>query len=597
MMNLTPEQKAAGKQAFLSEVTASPTRRDFLKTAAVAGLVSGGSLGAFYFGYEATLAKPVRVAVLGTGDEGSVLIGALNPNFVDVVAIADIRPYNQFRALHGDSFGEVARKVRPGLIKKYDYANEDAARKHIKIYGDYRELLKTEKNNIDAVIIALPLHLHAPAAIAAMRLGKHVITEKLMGHSVHECKEMARVAHQTGVYLATGHQRHYNILYENAKDQIRRGVFGKLHYIRAQWHRNNLPGNDSWQMPLPTGLKEGDKSGARLAKELDKWEKDLADLKSINADEIAMLHRMIAQRKRQLEDIVLKDTAQNFGYQQYQLKDGAGNVVYTCTPAEELIRWRLWDRTGAGLMAELGSHQLDASSIFIGAALEAARDEEEKTPNGEVIHPHPISLMAAGTRPIFPDDRDVEDHVFCILEFPAPGYKENDPIDSKKKIGVTYSSINGNGFGGYGEVVMGTKGTLVLESEKEAMLFKEAEGETKIGVSKGKGPALDTQASGAQVAAAGKMATQDVSRGYAEEIEHWAWCIAQKDFKNPQIRPRCYPEVAMGDAIIALVANMAARNTKSGYKRFEKEWFEVESDETPEGVKPDPTDPDRYPAI
>ncbi len=594
MMNLTPEQKAAGKQAFLSEVTAGETRRDFLKNAAVAGLVSGGSLGAFYFGYEATLANPVRVAVLGTGDEGSVLIGGLNPNFVDVVAIADIRPYNQYRALHGDSFGEVAIKVRPGLMKKYGYATEEAALRHIRRYGDYRELLKAEKDNIDAVIIALPLHLHAPAAIAAMRLGKHVITEKLMGHSVHECKEMARVARQTGVYLATGHQRHYNILYENAKDQIKRGVLGDLHYIRAQWHRNNLPGNDSWQMPLPTGLKDGDKSGKRLTDDLEKWEKALGKAR---LDEIGLLERMIAQRKKQLEDVVLKETAQNFGYQQYELKNGAGSVVYTCTPAEELIRWRLWDRTGAGLMAELGSHQLDASSIFIGAALEAARDKQKGSQSGEVIHPHPISLMASGTRPIFPEDRDVEDHVFCIIEFPAPGYKENDPIDSKKKIDVTYSSINGNGFGGYGEVVMGTKGTLVLESEKEAMLFKEAESETKIGVSKGKGPALDTQASGAQVAAAGKMATQDVSRGYAEEIEHWAWCIAQKDFKNPQVRPRCYPEVAMGDAIIALVANMAARNTKSGYKRFEREWFEVDSDETPEGIKPDPTDPDRYPAV
>jgi predicted dehydrogenase len=598
MMNLTPEQKAAGKQAFLSEVASGETRRDFLKKAAVAGIVSGGSLGAFYFGYEATLAKPVRVAVLGTGDEGSVLIGALNPNFVDVVAIADVRPYNKFRAFHGDCFSEVARKVRPGLMAKYDYKTEDAAKKHIQVYDDYRELLKAEKDNIDAVIIALPLHLHAPAAIAAMRLGKHVITEKLMGHTVHECKEMARVAHQTGVYLATGHQRHYNILYENAKDQIRRGVFGQLHYIRAQWHRNNLPGNDSWQMPLPTGLKEGDKSGERLVKEMEKWKEELDKIaeKKSKASEVDLLNRMIAQRYEQLKDVALKDTAQKFGYQQYELKNGKGEVAYTCTPAEELIRWRLWDRTGAGLMAELGSHQLDASSIFIGAALEAARDEEKGTHDNEPIHPHPISLMASGTRPIFPDDRDVEDHVFCILDFPAPGYNENDPIDSKKKIGVTYATINGNGFGGYGEVVMGTKGTLVLESEKEAMLFKEADSETKVGVSKGKGPALDTQASGAQ-AAVGKMATMDVSRGYAEEIEHWAWCIAQKDFKNSQIRPRCYPEVAMGDAIIALVANMAARSTKGGYIRFEKEWFEVDSDDTPEGIKPNPTDPERYPAI
>ena len=33
---------------------------------------------------------------------------------------------------------------------------------------------------------------------------------------------------------------------------------------------------------------------------------------------------------------------------------------------EQLIRWRLYEKTGGGLMAELGSHQLDASSIFLG---------------------------------------------------------------------------------------------------------------------------------------------------------------------------------------------------------------------------------------
>ena len=95
------------------------------------------------------------------------------------------------------------------------------------------------------MIIALPLHLHAPAAIAAMQAGLHVITEKLMGHSVHECKEMARVAETTGLHLATGHQRHYNILYANAMDMIQRGMLGDLHYIRAQWHRSNLPGGST----------------------------------------------------------------------------------------------------------------------------------------------------------------------------------------------------------------------------------------------------------------------------------------------------------------------------------------------------------------
>jgi len=254
-MNLTPEQRAIGRDNFHAAIGSEETRRDFLKKAMLAGVVSGGGLGGMYYGYSQTVPSPVRVAVIGTGDEGSVLIGAINPNFVQVKAIADIRPYNVHRALHGDVIcSEAAMKARPGLMAKYGWKTEEEARKNVKVYGDYRELLKEEKD-VEAVIIALPLHLHAAAAIAAMHSGLHVLTEKLMGHSVHECKEMARVADQTGLHLATGHQRHYNILYHEAMDTIQRGVLGDLHYVRAQWHRGNLPGNDSWQQPLPSGAK------------------------------------------------------------------------------------------------------------------------------------------------------------------------------------------------------------------------------------------------------------------------------------------------------------------------------------------------------
>ena len=245
----------------------------------------------------------------------------------------------------------------------------------------------------------------------------------------------------------------------------------------------------------------------------------------------------------------------------------------SCTrgPAlEELIRWRLWDRTGAGLMAELGSHQLDAASIFISAM------------HGGVKQ-HPLSVAAMATRPLFPPDRDCEDHVFCLLEFPAPGYDPKDPIAKQKKIGVQYASINGNGYGGYGEIVYGTKGTLILESEKEVMLIRNEGGPgTEIKTGKAGGPTMDTQSSGPPTAAAKKAGPADVSRGYTEELEHWAWCIRNPDPLNV---PRCHPKVAMADAIIALTANAAAREGKR--IEFQEAWFDIDSDETPEGDKPD----------
>mgnify|MGYP000346718438 CR=1 FL=1 len=67
------------------------------------------------------------------------------------------------------------------------------------------------------------------------------------------------------------------------------------------------------------------------------------------------------------------------------------------------------------------------------------------------------------------------------------------------------SSINGNGFGGYGEIVMGTKGTLVLERELEIMLYKGSDTSSRVSIKEGEGgPTMDTQESGPPTAALAK---------------------------------------------------------------------------------------------
>jgi predicted dehydrogenase len=582
-MNLTEEYRAVGKENFHAAVGNRHIRRGFLQDGIKKGIRAKRGLGSYYFGY-GTVSKPVRVGVLGTGDEGSVLIGAVNPDYVEVTAIADIRPYNRYRAFHGDWYSPTAAKVRPGLMAIYDWKTEDEARSHVKVYEDYRDLLENEPD-IEAVIIALPLHLHAPAAIAALRADKHVLTEKLMGHSVRECKEMARVADQTGLHLATGHQRHYNILYDNAVNLIQQGVLGDLHYIRAQWHRGNLPDNDSWKQPLPKEAKPDDSLAGQLEDDLRKWQAALDGLKSKgkptdeDLKDIEILEKRIPQKRAQLEDAILRETAVKYGYQDKAIKDGAGNVVYDRPAIEELIRWRLWDRTGGGLMAELGSHQLDAASIFI-----AAMHGGEKQ--------YPLHVVAAANRPIFPADRDVEDHVYCLFEFPAPGYDPADENGRQKKIGVAYASINGNGWGGYGETVFGTEGTLILDRETEALLYKGSAVNEKTRIVQGKPPTvpkdrpmLDTVDDGDPLSAAVGVQALDVAeRGYTEQIEHWAWCIRNP---APENKPRCHPKVALGDAVIALTTNMAAREGKR--VEFKKEWFDPDRDETPEDEKPDPS--------
>ena len=143
-------------------------------------------------------------------------------------------------------------------------------------------------------------------------------------------------------------------------------------------------------------------------------------------------------------------------------------------------------------------------------------------------------------------------------------------------------------MGGYGEVVMGTAGTLILEREKEVMLYKDADTKSKITVAESakEGPALETYETGMPMEAAevGAMPA-DVSRGYTEEIEHWAWCIREDpDNADKSVQPRCHPKVAMADAIIALTTNIAAE--KGTRIEFKDEWFDINQPDTPENVEP-----------
>jgi predicted dehydrogenase len=440
-----------------------------------------------------------------------------------------------------------------------------------------------DDKDIEAVIIALPLHLHAPIAIQAMMKKKHVLTEKLMAHNVAQCKAMARVAAESldekgnPIHLATGHQRHYSVLYDNAVHLLRWGMLGQLHHIRAQWHRGNLPGKDSWQPSLPLGEIGGKPEDSKVRKELAKFQDELKKAKGSEAE---LLAKKVAQWEAWMKDEV---DAERFGYITKKLGDRDRPAL------EELIRWRIFERTGGGLMAELGSHQLDAATIFCSAL----RADGKKA--------RPISVHAVGGRHIFPFDRECDDHVYCTYEFPGPEYSEkfdtgytipgqkgikgynDDPL---KKIVVTYSSINGNGYGGYGEVVMGTKGTMVIDKEQEVMLYAGSDTKSSVGVKSAKeGYALDTQASGGASSPIAKAAANSgpVSKGYTEQIEHWAYCIRNP---APENRPRCYPEVAMADAVIALTTNVAMKKgmrNEPGYIRFEDSWFDVKSDETPDG--------------
>src|SRR5262249_48262938 len=96
---VTPEQKKAGEENFLRAV--GTNRRQFLKV----GLAAGAAIplgAALFFGYKQLQGKAVKTAVIGTGDEGGVLVGAHNPDYLEIVAVCDIRPTNLKRIFEGE---------------------------------------------------------------------------------------------------------------------------------------------------------------------------------------------------------------------------------------------------------------------------------------------------------------------------------------------------------------------------------------------------------------------------------------------------------------------------------------------------------------
>lgn len=101
---------------------------------------------------------------------------------------------------------------------------------------DIRRLL--EKKDLDAVIIATPEHWHAPAALMAMKAGKHVYLEKPTSHNPAENEILREAVRKYKVVVATGMQRRSWPNVRNAINEIREGVIGNVYFGKA-WYANN----------------------------------------------------------------------------------------------------------------------------------------------------------------------------------------------------------------------------------------------------------------------------------------------------------------------------------------------------------------------
>jgi predicted dehydrogenase len=204
-------------------------RRDFLKSVAAAAGVS--FLGMTAAQAQDAEAAPLRVALIGCGSQGRVVLlpNAMKTPGIKMVAACDIVEKNR------DAAAKMMGEGTP-------------------TFESYEDLLAQVE--LDAVIVATPLHWHAPITIAALGKGLHVFCEKCMARTVDECKDMIRAQQAAGKTLQIGHHLRYHPLYWYAKRTYigdgKKGLVGQVTSIYAQWSRNG-----SWRRPA---APEGDYS-------------------------------------------------------------------------------------------------------------------------------------------------------------------------------------------------------------------------------------------------------------------------------------------------------------------------------------------------
>jgi len=212
------------------------TRREFLRrTAGTAGavftlpyLIPSGVLG------EQSPSNRIVLAVIGVGGQGQYNAkGFLTYGDAYLAAVCDVDKKH--------------REEAKAIIDKH-YGSKDCA-----MYGDYREVLA--RKDIDAVIICTPDHWHVPMETAAARAGKDIYGEKPLSLTIDEGRVLCDTVKETGCVFQTGSQQRSDDLFRQACELVINGRIGKLHTIKADIIKSNLPKGPEWEdMPVPEGF-------------------------------------------------------------------------------------------------------------------------------------------------------------------------------------------------------------------------------------------------------------------------------------------------------------------------------------------------------
>lgn len=205
----------------------SVSRRLFLKSSAVAAAATVVPSGLAH-GYAAN--EKVNVAMIGVMGVAAGNRSAVTEAGGNIVALCDVDQRSVERAA--------------------------AQHPQAKAWRDFRQMLQEQKN-IDAVMVSTPDHTHAPAAMMAIKLGKHTAVEKPLAHNVREARLLGEAAKKYNVVTQMDNEGHSGEGIRATVEWLQSGAIGDVTEAHIWTNRPIWPQAVAKRpdpQPVPPGL-------------------------------------------------------------------------------------------------------------------------------------------------------------------------------------------------------------------------------------------------------------------------------------------------------------------------------------------------------
>jgi len=199
---------------------AENNRRNFIKQTAICTAAALAYPSALVLGAN----DRVRVGMIGAGARGQDLLKqALEVPGIQLVAVADV-----YKRRH-----EETRQLIP----------------QVQTFEDHRRLL--DRKDLDAVIVASPLHVHALHFLDTLAAGKDLYAEKTMTWSIPEAEQCLAAAKKSERVVQIGLQHESSGVLAEARQWIKAGLAGKITQVESWMSRNTPHGKGQWVREVP----------------------------------------------------------------------------------------------------------------------------------------------------------------------------------------------------------------------------------------------------------------------------------------------------------------------------------------------------------